>query len=108
MVAAYLQFLDTVQEVRERIEPFPPNLALERKATLRVYLTIMKKFLLLIAVCGFLLAGCRTAQPATKWEYRMSSSLSEVNQLSDQGWTVVNFAMPDAGPWQYLLKRAKQ
>ena len=44
MVAAYLQFLDTVQEeVPENIEPFNPNLAFERKATLRVYLTIMKK-----------------------------------------------------------------
>jgi hypothetical protein len=37
----------------------------------------------------------------------MASSIAEVNQLADQGWTVVNFAMPDGGPYQYLLKRAK-
>jgi hypothetical protein len=67
----------------------------------------MKKSLLLITACGFLLAGCCTAHHTTKWEYRMSSDLSEVNRLADQGWTVVNFAMPDAGPLLYLLKRAK-
>ena len=65
------------------------------------------KFTSILVACGFLLAGCCTPHRGTKWEYRTSSSLSEVNQLADQGWTVVNFAMPDAGPWQYLLKRAK-
>jgi hypothetical protein len=38
----------------------------------------------------------------------MVESLKEVNQLADQGWIVVNFAMPgQGGPNQYLLKRAK-
>ncbi len=67
----------------------------------------MTKSLLLIITCGFLLAGCCTAHHVTKWEYRQATSLAEVNQLAEQGWTVVNFAMPDSGPWQYLLKRAK-
>ena len=74
---------------------------------LRVHAHIMKKSLILIAACGFLLAGCCTVPKATKWEYRTSSSLSEVNRLADQGWTVVNFTAPDGGNWQYLLKRAK-
>jgi hypothetical protein len=67
----------------------------------------MKKSLLLLAACGLLLTGCCTAHLATKWEYRRSSDLAEVNQLADQGWTVVNFALPESGPAQYLLKRAK-
>jgi hypothetical protein len=67
----------------------------------------MKKSLILIAACGFLLAGCCTTHHVTIWEYRMASSLAEVNQLADQGWTVVNFSMPNGGPYQYLLKRAK-
>ncbi len=62
----------------------------------------------IVVACGFLLAGCCTAHQATKWEYRTSSSLAEVNQLAEQGWTVVNLAVPDSGPWQYLLKRAKR
>ena len=65
------------------------------------------KFASMLVTCGFLLTGCCTARQSTKWEYRTSSSLSEVNQLAEQGWTVVTFAMPDGGPWQYLLKRAK-
>ena len=67
----------------------------------------MKKSLLLITACGFVLAGCCTAQPVRKWEYRQTNSLAEVNQLADQGWTVVNFAIPGGGPYEYLLKRAK-
>jgi hypothetical protein len=68
----------------------------------------MKKPLSIIAVCGFVLVGCSTTHHVTKWEYRMASSLSEVNQLADQGWIVVNFAMPgQGGPNQYLLKRSK-
>ncbi len=68
---------------------------------------IQLKFTCILGACGFLLAGWCTGRQATKWEYRTSSSLSEVNQLADQGWIVVNFAMPDSGPWQYLLKRVK-
>ena len=60
-----------------------------------------------MTACGLLLAGCCTTHHATKWEYRISSTLTEVNQLADQGWTVVNFAVPNGGPYQYLLKRAK-
>jgi uncharacterized protein YceK len=67
----------------------------------------MKKSLLLMAVSGFLLAGCCTAHHVTKWEYRQTNTLAEVNQLADQGWTVVNFAIPGSGPYEYLLKRAK-
>jgi uncharacterized protein YceK len=67
----------------------------------------MKKSLLLIAACGLLLAGCCTAHRSTKWEYRQTNSLAEVNQLADQGWTVVNFAIPGGGPYEYLLKRPK-
>ncbi len=63
----------------------------------------MKKSLLLITACGFILTGCCTAHHVRKWEYRQATNLSEVNQLAEQGWTVVNFAMPD----QYLLKREK-
>jgi hypothetical protein len=66
-----------------------------------------KSLQVLIVACGLLLAGCCTAHHATRWEYRMTSNLAEVNQLADQGWTVVNFAMPESGRYQYLLKRAK-
>jgi hypothetical protein len=58
-----------------------------------------------IAACGLLLAGCSTPHHASKWEYRHAQTLAEVNQLAEQGWTVVTFAMPESGPWQYLLKR---
>jgi len=67
----------------------------------------MKKSLLLITACGFLLAGCCTAHNVTKWEYRQTNSLQEVNQLAERGWTVVNFAIPQGGPYEYLLKRPK-
>ncbi|HVV73423.1 MAG TPA: hypothetical protein VHI52_18265 [Verrucomicrobiae bacterium] len=68
----------------------------------------MKKPLLLLGLCGLMLAGCCTTQHVTKWEYRMASTLSEVNQLADQGWIMVNFVVPaQGGPNEYLLKRAK-
>ncbi len=67
----------------------------------------MKKSLLLITACGFLLAGCCTAHHVTKWEYRQTNSLREVNRLAEQGWTVVSFAIPQGGPYEYLLKRPK-
>ncbi len=66
-----------------------------------------RTFTCILMASGFLLAGCCTSRKTTKWEYRASTDLAEVNQLADQGWIVVNFAMPDAGPWGYLLKRAK-
>jgi hypothetical protein len=69
----------------------------------------MKKFLmLLIAAFSLMVAGCRTTDHAAKWEYRTTDNLAEVNKLADQGWTVVNFAIPGGGPYQYLLKRAKR
>jgi hypothetical protein len=68
----------------------------------------MKKSLPVIAACGLLLSGCCAAHHVTNWEYRMVESLKEVNQLADQGWVVVNFAMPgQGGPNEYLLKRPK-
>jgi len=61
-----------------------------------------------IALAAFLFAGCCTTQHATTWEYRMAGTISEVNQLSAQGWTVVSFTMPPAGgPNQYLMKHGK-
>lgn len=82
---------------------------LETKSKRWCYTHIMKKsLLLLIAVCGPLLAGCSTAHHATRWEYRQTNSLTEVNQLAGEGWTVVNFAIPGGGPYEYLLKRAKR
>ena len=67
----------------------------------------MKKSLLLITACGFVLAGCCTAHQATKLEYRQAQTLAEVNQLAEQGWTVVNLAIPYSGPYEYLLRRPK-
>jgi hypothetical protein len=72
-------------------------------------LTFMKKSLaILIAACSLLLAGCCTAYHGKKWEYRMATTLAEVNQLAEQGWIVVNFGIPNAGPYQYLMKRPKK
>ena len=67
-----------------------------------------KALLMLMAAGGLMFAGCSTARHATRWEYRHATNLAEVNRLAEEGWTVVSFAMPDSGAWQYLLKRAKQ
>ena len=67
----------------------------------------MKESLLLLAVSGFLLAGCCTTPHVTKWEYRQTNTLADVHQLAEQGWTVVSFATPGSGSYEYLLKRAK-
>ena len=73
----------------------------------------MKKCLMLIiAVSSLLVTGCccttnRAADHATKWEYRQTDDLREVNKLADEGWIVVNFAVRESGPYIYLLKRAK-
>ena len=67
----------------------------------------MKKSLFLSATCGFLLAGCCTAHHVTKWEYRQTGTITEVNQLAEQGWTVVNFTSPVAGAYVYLLRHPK-
>ena len=68
----------------------------------------MQKALPIIPLCALLLGGCCTGHHVTKWEYRMATSLKEVNELADQGWIVVNFSMPgQGGPNKYLLKRPK-
>jgi hypothetical protein len=67
-----------------------------------------KSFASLIAACAFLFAGCCTTRHARLWEYRVANSISEVNQLAGQGWTVVSFNVPaGGGPYVYLLKHAK-
>ena len=78
-------------------------------ANLRNKTCVVKKSLPLILTCGVLMAaGCSTAHHVTKWEYRMVKSLKDVNELADEGWTVVDFAIPgQGGPNEYLLKRAK-
>jgi hypothetical protein len=68
----------------------------------------MKKSLFLIPACGSLLAGsCTAHHQTTRWEYRQAQNLAEVNQLAKQGWTVVNLAIPQSGPYEYLLRRPK-
>jgi hypothetical protein len=67
----------------------------------------MKESLMLVSVCELLLAGCGAARHAMKWEYQQAQTLAEVNQLAEQGWTVVNLAIPSSGPYEYLLRRAK-
>jgi outer membrane biogenesis lipoprotein LolB len=67
---------------------------------------------LLIAIASsYLLVGCcTTTQHATpKMEYltRWNASDAQINELADQGWTVVNIAGTENGKW-FLLKRPKQ
>ena len=66
----------------------------------------MKKSLLVI-VSAFVLAGCCTSHPVTRLEYREELNINTVNQLAEQGWTVVNFSIMQDGPRVYLLQRAK-
>jgi hypothetical protein len=74
--------------------------------------TMKKSLLLLMAASGLLLAGCTVTSTsyeatATRWEYREANRLEEVNSLAREGWIVVNLAIPESGPYVYLLKRAK-
>jgi hypothetical protein len=67
-----------------------------------------KSFIWSVALfASIFLVSCSTPHHATKWEYRQTGSLNEVNQLAEQGWSVVNFAVREAGPDQYLLRRPK-
>jgi len=60
------------------------------------------------AFAAIISAGCCTSHHVTKWEYRQVNNLGAVNQLAEQGWTVVNFAVPQGGgDTQYLLRRPK-
>jgi len=69
----------------------------------------MRRSLAIITLLGGLLwAGCHTADQGAKWEYRTATTSDEVKQLASQGWTVVNFSMPNGGSGQYLMKRPKQ
>ena len=69
----------------------------------------MKKHIALGLVASTLfLAGCCTAHHATKCEYRTASTITEVNQLSDQGWILVNGTGTAGGPLEFILKRHKQ
>ena len=66
-----------------------------------------KSIALMFAAATLNLAGCCTTHQTTKWEYQNVMSLTEVNQLADQGWSVVNFTFTSPGPTVYLLKRAR-
>jgi protein involved in sex pheromone biosynthesis len=69
----------------------------------------MKKHIALGLVASTLfLAGCCTAHQSAKWEYRTANTITEVNQLSDQGWILVNGTGTAAGPLEFILKRHKQ
>jgi protein involved in sex pheromone biosynthesis len=69
----------------------------------------MKKHIALGLVASTLfLAGCCTAHHVTKWEYRMASTTTEANQLSDQGWILVNGTGTASGSLEFIMKRQKQ
>jgi hypothetical protein len=73
----------------------------------------MKKHIALGLVASTLfVAGCCTTHHVTKWEYKQiaSSMVTDetLNQLGDQGWSVVGYGTPEGGRSFYILKRAKQ
>jgi hypothetical protein len=56
--------------------------------------------------------GASSAERATAWEYKHTARASEaeINQMAEQGWTVVGFSVcstPSEVSTHYLLKRAK-
>jgi hypothetical protein len=76
------------------------------KLSVRNY--IVKTFIALLLMIGSLsFGGCCTSRQAVHWEYRIANSITEVNQLSDEGWTLVNGTGTAAGPVEFILKRAK-
>jgi hypothetical protein len=75
----------------------------------------MKKFIALTSVASALfLAGCCTTPHQVKWEYKEvefpsgTASEGQLNQLGDQGWSVVAATVSARGIPLYVLKRAKQ
>ena len=75
----------------------------------------MKKHItLILAASTLLLAGCYTTPHHAKWEYKEvefpsgTASEEQLNQLGDQGWSVVAATVSTRGVPLYVLKRAKQ
>jgi len=100
MKPVFFTELETRSHVRERVEA--------RSNSPSVPAGTMRKAALFAALGALTLTGCCSVHHATKWEYRLATSLKEVNELADQGWTVSSFAMPgQGGPNEYLLKRPK-
>ena len=68
----------------------------------------------MFAASTLFLAGCCTAHQehaTTKWEYQTVYDISEVNKLSDQGWSLSGFsAFHDGGTsgTLYVMKHPKQ
>ena len=71
-----------------------------------------KSTALIFAASTLLLAGCCTTHHVTKWEYKqlMMGMVTDetLNQLGDQGWSVVGYGSPSAGNGFYIMKRPKQ
>ena len=62
---------------------------------------------------SLMVAGCGTIRHTAKWEYKTlpDASDSTLNQMVEQGWSVVDFtaySFGSGGHATYLLKRPKQ
>ncbi len=71
----------------------------------------MKKAVALtLAASALFLAGCCTTPHHAKWEYKQVEMATEadLNQLADQGWSIVAVTSSTRGAPLYILKRAKQ
>ena len=72
----------------------------------------MKKHIALGLVASTLfLAGCCTTPHVTKWEYKQVGAQKTdeaLNQLADQGWSVVCVGANSNGGDFYVLRRPKQ
>ena len=75
----------------------------------------MKKTIaLIVTTSSLILAGCCTTPYQAKWEYKEvefpsgTTSEDQLNQLGDQGWSVVAATVSTRGVPLYVLKRAKQ
>jgi len=73
-----------------------------------------KSIALIITASSLILAGCCTTPHQTKWEYKEvefpsgTASEDQLNQLGDQGWSVVAATVSTRGIPLFLLKREKQ
>ena len=73
-----------------------------------------KNIALIFAASTLFLAGCCTTPHQVKWEYKEvefpsgTTSEDQLNQLGDQGWSVVAATVSTRGVPLYVLKRAKQ